>query len=556
MEDSPPTRRRNITRFDQLESMFEGAMENPDLPRVLTDNVENLLFVWSALIQSKGQPGWLASAKDALGNPIFDAAEAAKIELQIAPFASALLSYSCGNKQPESTVQQGGGSGSSSGIDEIFHTVRRSIDTMNQKVDEFANSYGILGMERKDDAIDKDYNLGPIGIPFIPLDGSFSFNILSKIPLPLRTIVFISNVTLDALRLLVSIPGMGSPFLRKMLSIGLAVLELLQGDWKQALLSFAGTYSNSAVYVGLFGKVFLDVFSMINPEFQEQIVDGIIPVSKSLLIGFLLKGFQILAPAQVRRLVINELDKFKALKESTDEGLQGAGLSPRPEYYAPTFEDIQTVQSFIRDRGLICTKEYLTLMSVMNQSIFIKLPFQLLGLPMDEETHKEMCKGIAELYPGGVPDTIAEGIVGDALERKGDTGTAEAVAEAVPANASTVPVTPAASAVPAEAVAEVSTVSGTTEASSKTPKKAVTETPVKTPLSAPVTPVVPAVPVTPAVAGVSTGTRTGTPSTTGKQKGTLASARRALRFGGGKTHRANRILREKTKTRRSKSNAQ
>ena len=115
MEDSPPTRRRNITRFDQLESMFEGAMENPDLPHVLTDNVENLLFVWSALIQSKGQPGWLASAKDALGNPIFDAAEAAKIELQITPFASALLSYSCGNKQSESAVQQGGGEGGGCG---------------------------------------------------------------------------------------------------------------------------------------------------------------------------------------------------------------------------------------------------------------------------------------------------------------------------------------------------------------------------------------------------------------------------------------------------------
>ena len=464
MEDSPPTYRPNVTRLEQLETLYESALENPNLQRTLTGNLENLLFIWSALIQRKGQSGWLTKATDALGNPIFDPKEAPELEQKLQPFANAVLAFSSDPQTNSLSVQKGGAWGVSAlggklaqagqtmaqgassapqespyGIDEIFQKVKYAIDKTNEKVQGFADSYGILGMERKDDMLDKDYNYGPIGIPFIPLDESFSFNILSKIPLPLRTIVFVSNMTLDALRLLFSIPGLQVPFLRKILSIGVAILELLQGDWKQALLSFAGTYSESALYMGLFGKVFLDIFAMINPEFQEQILDGIVPVSKSLVIGFLLKGFQILAPARLRRMVIDQLEVFQKMKAETDKGLEGAGLPPRPEFFSPNFEDIQTVQSFIRDRGLLCSKEYETFMTVMNQSIFIKLPFQMLGLPMDSETYGQMCASIASQYPPGTERSVGEAIVGDALTRQKAAAPSAAATAVAPPSAVAAP---------------------------------------------------------------------------------------------------------------------
>ena len=549
MEDSPPTYRPNVTRLEQLETLYESALENPNLQRTLTGNLENLLFIWSALIQRKGQSGWLTKATDALGNPIFDPKEAPELEQKLQPFANAVLAFSSDPQTNPLSVQKGGAWGVSAlggklaqagqtmaqgassapqespyGIDEIFQKVKYAIDKTNEKVQGFADSYGILGMERKDDMLDKDYNYGPIGIPFIPLDESFSFNILSKIPLPLRTIVFVSNMALDALRLLFSIPGLQVPFLRKMLSIGVAILELLQGDWKQALLSFAGTYSESALYMGLFGKVFLDIFAMINPEFQEQILDGIVPVSKSLVIGFLLKGFQILAPARLRRMVIDQLEVFQKMKAETDKSLEGVGLPPRPEFFSPNFEDIQSVQSFIRDRGLLCSKEYETFMTVMNQSIFIKLPFQMLGLPMDSETYGQMCATINAQYPPGTKRDVPESIVGDVLARQ--KGAAVAAAVAPPAAA-----TPPAGATPAKSPGGAP--AETTPTAEITPVKASTgATPVKSPDR--VSAVAP--PTVPPPTGTSAGTSAETPV-------------RKLQFGG-RTRRIRRL--SGTKTRRIK----
>ncbi len=434
MEDSPPTNRPKITRLEQLEdqyeALYESASKNPDLLHKITQNLETLLFVWSALIQGKGQPGWLAKAKDALGNPIFEPAEAAELEKKIKPLADSVLAFSSASSESHPTplfVQKGGNAGSPYGMDEAASKAGQVISQINTAAHRIATSdYGLLKMMQKHDDLNTDYDYGPIAIPFIPLDESFSFNILSKIPLPLRTIVFVSDVVLDALRLLFSVPGLEMPFLRKMLSIGLAILELLQGDWKQSLLSLAGVYSESAVYAGIFGKVVLDIFALINPEFQEQILDGIVPVSKSIVIGFLLKGFQVLAPARLRRMVIDQLEVFQKLKAETDKGLEGAGLPHRPEYFSPSFEDIQTVQSFIRDRGLLCSEKYETFMNVMNQSIFVKLPFQMLGLPMDNETYKKMCAGILEQYPRGTPTGIAEGVVGDGQLRQAAAAAAAA----------------------------------------------------------------------------------------------------------------------------------
>jgi hypothetical protein len=408
--------------MNQLEHAMERVLQDPEKLGTLGDSVENLLFVWTALLQEQGREGWLSRATDALGNPLFSAEEAPKVEAQIKPLTDAILAFSKDRPLPQT------GGGDLKGLDEYVKGVGEEVEKVDETMHEFSKHHGTLYYQELDDKLDKDPTLGPIGIPLIPLDESFSYNILSKIPIPLRTIIFLTNISLDALRLMVSVPGLQFPFMRKILSIGQAIFEVLQGDWKQALLSLAGVYSETAVYFGIFGKVFMNLFAMINPEFQEQILDGVVPVAKSLMIGFLLKGFQITAPGVVRRVVIDQMDKIRAQKEELDEALQKADLPPRPEYYAPTFQDIQDIQAVVRDKRLVCTAEYKTFMMAMNQSIYIKLAFQLVGLPMDMDTYNETCKDIQEQFPGKADLTSADVLVAQA--KQAEETTQEAPTEA------------------------------------------------------------------------------------------------------------------------------
>lgn len=407
MPGSPPIRSMN-----QLEHALERVLEDPEKLGTFGDSVENLLFVWTALLQEQGREGWLSKATDSLGNPLFSAEEAPKVEAQIKPLTDAVLAFSKDRPLPQT------GGGPPEGLDEYVEGIGQKIDEIDKTMQNFSKGHGTMYYEEMDVKLGKDPTLGPIGIPLIPLDESFTYNILSKIPIPLRTIIFLTNISLDALRLMVSVPGLQFPLMRKILSIGQAIFEVLQGDWKQALLSLAGVYSETAVYFGIFGKVFMNLFAMINPEFQAQILDGILPVTKSLMIGFLLKGFQITAPAAVRQVVMDQMDKIKAQKEELDEALQKSNLPPRPAYYAPTFEDIQNVQAVVRDKRLICTSAYRTFMMAMNQSVYIKLAFQLVGLPMDLGTYNDMCKEIQEQFPDKTDLTSADVLVAQAKQEE------------------------------------------------------------------------------------------------------------------------------------------
>jgi hypothetical protein len=90
--------------------------------------------------------------------------------------------------------------------------------------------------------------LAPLGIPgYIPI-----------IPrmLPLLVTIFVEGI-----RLLFSVGPMSNDIARKVLSIVLALIDFLKGEWKHALLSFAGYYGQYPLVIGIILKVFIDILT-------------------------------------------------------------------------------------------------------------------------------------------------------------------------------------------------------------------------------------------------------------------------------------------------------
>jgi hypothetical protein len=416
--------------MNQLERQIGDALENPHTANRFSGGLENILFVWSTLMQTRGAPGWLAQARDGKGVPLFTEEEARDLEYKLHPLATAVLQLvekgeEGGEEEdeeaPQPFLQTGGGDSGEEpmGMDEAVQNLTDKVNQIDAYFNDLASKYGILGIEHAYDGVVKGEG-NSLSVtskdtePFIPLGAAIQALgtaavlppiveggiLIGKIHVPLRLIVALANITLDTLRLMTSLPGFDMPLLRKLLSVGQSLFELMQGDWKKALLTFAGFFSQNYVYAGIFGKVFLSIFRLLNPEFQENIVKGILPVARSLVFGVLLQAFQIFAPAVVREQFITGLVKVGAFKDTVDERLKGVGYQPLSDVYKPTFEDIQRVQSALRNKTIVCQDAYeQMLLPLANSSLLVKLLFQMMNLPTSGEGYGDFCGKVIKSFP-------------------------------------------------------------------------------------------------------------------------------------------------------------
>ena len=88
--------------------------------------------------------------------------------------------------------------------------------------------------------------------------------------MPFRTIVFTVYLILDIARLAIGISG--PSISRKIMSLLLAVLELLRGDWKKAVLTTLGYFGMMPMLIGELMKVFLTMFRMLAPQIRIFII--------------------------------------------------------------------------------------------------------------------------------------------------------------------------------------------------------------------------------------------------------------------------------------------
>jgi hypothetical protein len=399
--------------FKNFQNAIGGALEAPNMPERLGKSANGLIRMADAYMKAGGEDGWAATVTDATGNPLFTPEEQYKIEAALKPYTTATIAGGVYIPDPSALsglsqdvlkekLAQTTNSPNVPDIDDIYNKVVNKIKTFDSDVNRYASTYGILKLEKAGDlAGDVRMVSEPMsqlissgiltattaaGTP-IPIDATQA--VLSKIKAPVRLIVFAVYLFLDIARITMGVLGVSSG--RKILSVLVALLELLRGDWKKAILTIAGYFGTEPLLMGSLLKVFLSMFRMLAPQLQDSIIYGSFDATKSMLVGFLLAIFQLTAPEEVRLPLIGTLESVARKKAEMDGTLGQVGLSARPDYLSPTWDDLNNIQAVISDKAYVCSAEFEELVKNINNAPAINLALQILRIPVNEQMAKLKC---------------------------------------------------------------------------------------------------------------------------------------------------------------------
>ena len=139
------------------------------------------------------------------------------------------------------------------------------------------------------------------------------------IMIPPRFIIFLIYYILDITRVAVSVHGNETG--RKLLSIVVAILDVVRGDWKKAILTFVGYYGSSPLLIGQALKTYLTVIQMLSPTIQIKLPYFMYDSVKSMVFGVLLSIIQIGAPKPVRDQLEKMLTTLSDVQRDIDAKL-------------------------------------------------------------------------------------------------------------------------------------------------------------------------------------------------------------------------------------------
>lgn len=407
--------------YDELRGQINRALLDKNMPQDLYKSTNGISRVVESILKTKGR-GWTGQVVDENGNQLLSKEEQVKFTEAFEPYIDTILDFfgekdemSGGEYEPsvsklsklsdsfiKSKLEQSTNTQSNVGIDELYAKIINKIGNVNSTVNNYASKYGILKLEKEHD-LEPDVRAIPEAAAAALSEGIFtlstsagfpippnvSLEVLSKIKVPFRLIVTSIYLILDIARISIGISGPAIG--RKILSIVVAILELLRGDWKKSILTLIGYYGMNPMLIGQLLKVFLTGFRMLDPQIQESIIYGALDSVKSFIIGFLLAIFQVTAPEEIRLPLIGSLEKIAQKKAEMDGTLEDVGLSARPKYLAPSWDDLNNIQAVMSDEAYICSCEFRDLVENIDKATPIKLILQILRVPVTKEMIEYKC---------------------------------------------------------------------------------------------------------------------------------------------------------------------
>lgn len=371
------------TNLGYLKKQLEQVTTSSTIGETLHNSVDKLLRIAIVIKNTHGEPGWSSRVIDANSVAVFEPSEQSQIESTLQPIIPLIL-YILGETD---TLPQKGGAAERLSVDKVRNSVIGSINSWNKSTYDFAADSGILKMETS------PTDMYPFA-PFVAVPGIGP--IISQIPVSPRAAIFFAYLAFELTRIFVASPY---PAARSVMSIMIAIIDLLRGDWKKSILSFAGYYSENAMMAGVYGKIFLSVYSMISPDIRDSIAYGVFDVAKSIIIGTVLQVVQLFAPAPVRDVINQGLADLRSIiiepEEEiipTETDLEGNTLPQKKDYYRNLdFDDIQNIQAILRDPSRNCSKEFQAAIASLKKSSLIENLLQLLGIPTLDEDIERTC---------------------------------------------------------------------------------------------------------------------------------------------------------------------
>jgi len=403
--------------LDYLETISKGDSES--LKNNVYKSFSGLCYLGLEAKRAKFKPGWATEIKDSNLNSLFHEKEASVIEniflLLLKPIIDEGKDEKDGKGEGEAqtggaaalvpSTSDGGLFSKLKGVASLVNPDDISIDKTYWKVINF-----LKGLNEQTHALSRE--IGPFKYFY---DSKADLPIPFPIPfppyavtmqIPPRTIPVLIGSFVEAIRLIFSLGPTSNELTRKILSIVMAVIDLVQGEWKNSILSFAGYYGQYPLIAGVVGKVFLNVFSLVAPDIQDRLIFDIYRSGKSMFIGGFLWMFSTFAPASVRLIVKKQLDIIKDkvievngdIQKTEDKMQEAAGesglkvdLNKIPETFIVSFDDIQNLQSIARQPTFMCSKEFQAAIKPLLIIVPARLFLEMLSIPTDPETLDMEC---------------------------------------------------------------------------------------------------------------------------------------------------------------------
>ncbi len=418
---SSPDERKKILeeKLNETESVLRAdKQEIPDRIYSALEGISSTLLAWK---QHGGKSGWSSTLVDSKGKSLFSSDESKEIEraAQVAePFLETLFN--------DAIAMIGGASLSNLktsvdgqmvkmpavvnpediSMDKLYYGLLQKLDDYDRQWRDIVNQIGIVKTFESQDA------KGVITIPFTP-----------PIPvpylIPARAKFPIINTVLEMLRIMVSNTVFDAPNFRILLSFTIAILDLLRGEWKHALLSALGAYSVTAMWIGLGGKVLRDAWLLISPDLQHQLQKTLYQGSKSLFAGFFLWGFSTFSPDVIRMSINTATEKMRetigkfneqiaSVESKAKEVANPVGIDVSfqriPDSMVPSFDDIQNLQTLVKVPEVYCSSEFQQILKPLLLVPPLRLALELFNIPTVQEDIDEQCKG----KESSLSDTLAE----------------------------------------------------------------------------------------------------------------------------------------------------
>ena len=419
-------------RIDEVEGRLEQSLAKD--PGVLAANVTGVLTILfqaaTLILERDGQPGWLETLPQAQD---MTAEQRAALETQLQPLVNGLLRIRDG------TMTQAGG-----GPDDVFEAIHSFFETADEKAAKFAKEYGIVEYQRE--AIEKP-DLKPFaGFQFIPWIGTNPIGVaISETPVTVEFMMLMAYASLEFLRTLTVVFG-DAPRFRQVMSLLLGTIDILNADWKGALLSLAGLLGPTGVYMGSLAKMMLAVFRWMPEAQQEAAVWTTYTSMKAILIGAGIRLFQLTAPLAVRLQVIEAFKGIADQKFETDQALVQAGLPKREAWYEPNWSNLNRVVTVVSDPTRVCTDEFIDrIAGPASKSWFLSFALQMALIPTSNVARDRVCvplnKMMLKLGAGTMADYLAitglDKVLKDDLKEVGPSATPVAASEEAPASEQT-----------------------------------------------------------------------------------------------------------------------
>ena len=384
------------------------------IPERLYRALEGISSVFYAWRKSNGKRGWSSSLVNEKGKNLFTRQQRELLEEAFetyGPMFSEIFEEGgeatfVGGGATMSDVSQGPTSSlvqvplavnpEDVSIDKLYTYATKKMDEYDEQWRSISSSLGIVK------AVEAQDYKGTLIIPMTP-----------PIPVPYyilgKTIFPFITTLLDTLRLALGNPLIDFFMIRVSLSIVLAIIDLLRGDWQTALLTSLGILSPTGVVIGIMGKFVRNAWLFIAPDIQRQLRDDIYRSSKSMTVGFLLWAFSIFSPDAIRLLVNQSFEKLRQIVENFNQKsaeveaqvqqvASSAGVKvtfPKiPLTVIPTMDDIQNLQTIARVPEIYCSPEIQQIIQPILLVPPLRLVLELLNIPTVPEMVAEQCKGV------------------------------------------------------------------------------------------------------------------------------------------------------------------